>query len=66
MPTECVDYLNSNWNDLDCFETWKHVVKDKETSNQQSRLENAAWRSFFQLTNGSKKLNPKVNLKFLL
>ena len=45
-PSQHVDYLSHNWREEDVWSSWRHIVSQRKTYGQQSRLENAAWRTW--------------------
>lgn len=48
-PSKHVDYLSHRWTDEEIWATWRHVVSAKlESSTNDERLENAAWRGWAQ------------------
>lgn len=45
-PTRQVDYLSHRWNEEEVAASWKHIVGQRRTFGEQSRLENASWRGW--------------------
>lgn len=58
-PTRQVDYLSHNWNEEDVSASWRHVVANKKTIGQTSRLENASWRTWTKSKYGLKTVEPE-------
>ncbi|QIW98034.1 hypothetical protein AMS68_003552 [Peltaster fructicola] len=46
QPSQHVDYLSHNWREEDVWSSWRHIVSQRRVYGQQSRLENAAWRTW--------------------
>jgi hypothetical protein len=47
-PTRHVDYLGHDWNEDDLILSWRFVTKNRQTMQNSTRLENAAWRVWAQ------------------
>ena len=45
-PSQHVDYLSHDWREEDVWSSWRHIVSQRKVYGQQSRLENAAWRTW--------------------
>jgi len=45
-PSQHVDYLSHDWREEDVWSSWRHIVSQRRVYGQQSRLENAAWRTW--------------------
>lgn len=46
QPSQHVDYLSHDWKEEDVWSSWRHIVSQRKVYGQQSRLENAAWRTW--------------------
>lgn len=45
-PSQHVDYLSHDWREEDVLSSWRYLVSQRKVYGQQSRLENAAWRTW--------------------
>lgn len=59
---ECVDYLSFPFDAMDMQTCWREITRDAHRKEHAHRLENAAWRRFFQLRNSLPRMSPaKLN-----
>jgi hypothetical protein len=45
-PSRHVDYLSHDWRVDDILPSWRHVVSNRKSYNNSTRLANAAWRTW--------------------
>ena len=45
-PSRHVDYLSHEWREEDIWASWRHIVSQRKVYGQESRLENASWRTW--------------------
>lgn len=58
-PTRQVDYLSHAWNEEDVSVSWRHIVTNRKTFGEQSRLENASWRTWAKSKYNLKTVEPE-------
>jgi hypothetical protein len=65
-PSLQVDYLSHNWREEDIWSSWRHVVSQRKTYGEVSRLENASWRTWAKHKDNLRTIAPqKLNWYFL-
>jgi hypothetical protein len=45
-PSKHVDYLSHEWKEEDIWASWRYIVSKRRLYGEQSRLENAIWRTW--------------------
>lgn len=58
-PSRQVDYLSHDWNEEDVSLSWRHVVANRRTHGELSRLENASWRMWTKSKYGLRTIKPE-------
>jgi hypothetical protein len=65
VPSLQVDYLSHEWREEDIWSSWRHVVSQRKTYGEVSRLENASWRTWAKHKNNLRTIAPqKLNWYF--
>jgi hypothetical protein len=65
LPSLQVDYLSHEWREEDIWSSWRHVVSQRKTYGEVSRLENASWRTWAKHKNNLRTIAPqKLNWYF--
>ena len=59
-PSQHVDYLSHDWREEDVWSSWRHIVSQRKVYGQQSRLENAAWRTWVKSKFGLPTVSPET------
>ncbi|MCJ1311370.1 hypothetical protein MMC25_005041 [Agyrium rufum] len=57
-PKRHVDYLSHTWKEEDLWCSYRHVVGKRHVYGHNSRLENAAWRTWGKTRHGLKTVSP--------
>lgn len=66
LPSLQVDYLSHDWREEDIWSSWRHVVSQRRTYGEVSRLENASWRTWAKRKNNLRTIAPqKLNWYFI-
>lgn len=58
-PTRQVDYLSHEWKEEDICVSWRHIVSNRKTYGERSRLENASWRTWIKSKYRLKTVQPE-------
>lgn len=58
-PTRQVDYLSHEWEEEDICVSWRHIVSNRKTYGDKSRLENASWRTWTKSKYRLKTVQPE-------
>lgn len=58
-PTRHVDYLSHDWQEEDIWASWRHIVSQRKVYGEQSRLENASWRTWAKQKHRLKTIPPE-------
>jgi hypothetical protein len=59
LPSLQVDYLSHEWKEEDIWSSWRHVVSQRRTYGEVSRLENASWRTWAKHKNNLRTIAPQ-------
>ena len=59
-PTRHVDYLSHDWQEEDIWSSWRHIVSKRRVYGEQSRLENASWRTWAKSKYGLRTVSPET------
>lgn len=60
QPTRHVDYLSHEWREEDIWSSWKHIISNRDSFNNASRLENASWRTWIKAKNNLRTVSPET------
>lgn len=59
-PSRQVDYLSHDWREEDIWSSWRHIVRRRKLYGEQSRLENASWRTWTKQKYGLRTVSPET------
>lgn len=59
-PTQNVDYLSYDWKEEQIWSSWRYIVSNRSYYSNDSRLENASWRSWVQIKYELKRVSPET------
>ena len=60
LPRGQVDYLSHDWNEEDCWLSWRNMTKQKNEIANGVRLENASWRTWWKQRNELRTVSPET------
>ncbi|KAF2723104.1 hypothetical protein K431DRAFT_32567 [Polychaeton citri CBS 116435] len=59
-PSRHVDYLSHDWREEDIWSSWRHIVSQRKTYGERSRLENASWRTWAKSKYRLRTISPET------
>lgn len=59
-PSRHVDYLSHDWREEDIWASWRHIVSQRKVYGEQSRLENASWRTWAKSKYHLRTISPET------
>ena len=59
-PSRQVDYLSHEWKEEDIWSSWRHIVTRRKHYGEQSRLENASWRTWAKQKYRLRTISPET------
>jgi hypothetical protein len=60
QPWRNVDYLSHDWKEEDIWSSWKYITTRRGEHLNNSRLENACWRTWTKCKNNLKTVSPET------
>ena len=59
QPSRNVDYLSHDWKEEDLWSSWKFIVSKRKADDNDTRLENASWRTWTKSRYRLKMIRPE-------